>query len=92
MGFINWRYKEAGEFVDSSNGDVFRATYEADGTAVGPVLVGGVRFPASEVLTVGGEVRWQKAVGDTNSVESQLLGSKIDLGGWSVNFTTHIRF
>ena len=43
-------------------------------------------------MTVGGEFKWQKAEGDTNSVESQLLGSKIDLGGWSANFTLHFRF
>jgi outer membrane protein W len=92
VSFINWSYKEAGEFVDSSNFDIFRATYEADGTAVGPVLLGGIRFPAGDAFTVGGEVKWQKAEGDTNSVESQLLGSKIDLGGWSVNFNMHIRF
>lgn len=92
VGFINWRYSETGEFVDSSNGDIFGATYEADGTAVGPVLLGGVRFPAGEAFTVGGELKWQKAEGDTNSVESQLLGNKIDLGGWSVNFTMHVRF
>ena len=92
VAFINWRYSETGEFVDSSNGDTFRATYKADGTAVGPVLLGGVRFPAGDAFTVGAEVRWQKADGDTKSVESQLLGSKIDLGGTTFNFTMHFRF
>jgi hypothetical protein len=56
------------------------------------VLLGGVRFPAGDAFVVGAEVRWQKAEGDTNSVESQLLGNKIDLGGASINFTMHIRF
>ena len=90
--FVNWSYKEAGEFVDSSDGTIFRATYDADGTAIGPVLLGGVRFPIADALMVGGEFKWQKAEGDTNSVESQLLGSKIDLGGWSLNFNMHLRF
>jgi hypothetical protein len=90
--FINWRYSESGEFVDSSDGTIFRDTYEADGTAIGPVILGGIRFPAGDALTVGAEVKWQKAEGDTNSVESQLLGNKIDLGGTSINFTMHIRF
>jgi hypothetical protein len=92
VGFINWRYSESGEFVDSSDGTTFGATYKADGTAVGPVLLGGIRFPAGDAFTVGAEVRWQKAEGDTNSVESQLLGNKIDLGGRSINFTMHVRF
>lgn len=92
VGFINWRYSESGEFVDSSDGSIFRATYEADGTAVGPVIVGGVRFPAGDAFTVGVEYKWQKAEGDTKPAESQLLGNKIDLGGNSLNFTFHIRF
>jgi hypothetical protein len=92
VAFVNWSYKESGEFVDSSNFDIFRATYEADGTAIGAVLLGGVRFPVGDAFPVGGEAKWLKAEGDTNSVESQLLGSKIDLGGWSLNFNMHIRF
>jgi opacity protein-like surface antigen len=92
IGFINWRYSESGEFVDSSDGSIFRETYEADGTAVGPVIVGGLRFPAGDAFTVGVEYRWQKAEGDTRPAESQLLGNKIDLGGNSLNFTMHVRF
>jgi hypothetical protein len=92
VAFINWRYSETGEFVDSSDGSIFRANYRADGTAVGPVIVGGIRFPAGDALLAGVEVRWQKAKGDTNSVESQLLGNKLDLGGTSINFTMHLRF
>jgi hypothetical protein len=43
-------------------------------------------------LTVGFEYRWQGGSGDTNPVETQLLGSKIDLGNQSINFTMHFRF
>lgn len=92
VGFFNWRYSESGEFVDSSDDTIFRETYSADGTAVGPVILGGIRFPAGEAFTVGAEFRWQKAEGDTKPAESQLLGNKIDLGGRSLNFTVHIRF
>jgi hypothetical protein len=92
VGFFNWRYSESGEFVDSSDGSIFRNTYEADGTAVGPVILGGLRFPAGDALNVGVEYKWQKAEGDTNRIESELLGDKIDLGGQSINFTVHIRF
>jgi opacity protein-like surface antigen len=92
VSFINWRYSESGEFVDSSDGSIFRETYEADGTAVGPVILGGLRFPAGDAFSVGVEYKWQKAEGDTKPAESQLLGNKIDLGGSSLNFTMHIRF
>jgi opacity protein-like surface antigen len=92
VGFINWRYTESGEFVDSSDDSIFRETYKANGTAVGPVILGGLRFPAGDAMTVGFEYKWQKAEGDTKPAESQLLGSKIDLGGQSINFTMHFRF
>lgn len=92
IGFINWRYSESGEFVDSATGDIFAARYEADGTSVGPVIVGGLRFPAGDAMTVGFEYRWQKADADTNRLESELLGDRIDLGGQSLNFTMHFRF
>jgi hypothetical protein len=92
LGIIPWRYTESGEFVDFSDGTIFRARYEADGTAVGPVFLGGVRFPIADVMTTGVEFRWQKAEGDTNPEESELLGSKIDLGGWSTSWTFAFRF
>jgi opacity protein-like surface antigen len=90
IGVFNWRYSETGEFVDS-NSDIFRDTFEASGTALGPVILGGVRVPVGDIWTIGGEVRYQKAEGDTSS-EDGLLGSKIDLGGWTTSFTMHIRF
>lgn len=91
IGAIRWRYTETGEFVDFNN-DVFRASFEADGTEVGPVILGGVRFPVADVWLVGGEFRWHSAEGDTGGIDEGFLGDKIDLGGWSANFTVHFRF
>ena len=90
VGFFNWRYSEIGEFVDE-NSDTFDGRFIGDGTAVGPVILGGVRFPAGDAFSAGAEFRWQKATGDTSNVEG-LLGDKIDLGGWTTSFTMHIRF
>lgn len=92
IGIINWRYSEVGEFVDFSDDSIFRSRYEADGNAVGPVILAGLRAPVADVWTVGGELRWQRAEGDTDAENSGLLGEKIDLGGWSANFTLGIRF
>ncbi len=92
IGFFNWRYSEAGEFVDFSDGSIFREQYEADGTAIGPVIVAGLRFPIGDAFSAGFEYKWQKAEGDTNPATSQLLGDKIDLGGNTFGFTMHIRF
>jgi hypothetical protein len=92
IGAFNWRYSESGEFVDPSNGDTFRATYAAKGTALGPVILAGIRAPIADVWSIGGEVRWQRAEGDTKRDDSGLLGDKIDLGGWHAALTLHIRF
>ena len=51
-----------------------------------------LRAPVGQAMTVGGEVRWQKAEGDTNAAETGLLDDKIDLGGWTTSFTFHFRF
>lgn len=92
VGVFNWRWSESGEFVDTSDNSIFRATYVADGTSVGPVILGGVRAPIGNAFDVGGEVQFQKATADIDQQETGLLGNKIDLGGWHALFTMHIRF
>jgi hypothetical protein len=96
LGVFNWRYTETGEFVDFDDNSVFRNSYKADGTAVGPVFLAGLRAPVGPAITIGGEVRYQKAVGDTKAdekpPETRLLDNKIDLGGWTTSFTFHFKF
>ncbi len=94
IGAFNWRYSEIGEFVDLSDDppSVFRDKFIAKGTAVGPVILAGIRFPVADVWSIGGEVRYQKANGDTGGLENGFLGEKIDLGGLNAALTLHIRF
>ena len=92
IGAFNWRYSESGEFVDTSDDSIFRNTYVAKGWTAGPVVLGGIRFPVGDAFTIGGEVRWQRAEGDTDRDETGLLGDKIDLGGWNAAVTFHFRF
>ena len=91
IGAINWRYTESGDFIDF-NDDIFRANFTAKGTAVGPVILGGVRMPVADVWLIGGEVRWHKAKGSTGGIDEGFLGEEIDLGGWTTNFVVHFRF
>jgi Outer membrane protein beta-barrel domain len=91
IGAFRWRYSETGEFVDFDD-VIFRANYVANGTAWGPVVVGGVRFPFGDMWDIGGELKYQWAQGDTKSAESGLLGDKIDLGGLNAAVTFHVRF
>jgi outer membrane protein W len=92
VSLLNWRYSEFGEFVDFSDDSIFNARYVASGNALGPIILAGLRAPVSDVWLVGGELRYQRGEGDTKPAESELLGSKIDLGGWSANFGVHFRF
>ncbi len=86
---IRYRYSEVGEFV-ADNRDIFSARYLAEGTAVGPTVLAGLRAPVGN-WSVGGEVRWQKAEAKGLAAQ-EFVGDKFDLGGWTANFTFGVRF
>jgi hypothetical protein len=93
VGFFPWRYTEIGEFIDDE-GFIFsnvQDPFDGSGTAIGPVLLAGIRAPMADVFSLGGEFRWQRAVGD-DLLEEGFLGDKIDLGGWNFNVTFGFRF
>ena len=96
VGIHAWRYSESGQFV-ADNSDIFRKTYVASGTATGPVVLGGVRVPIGG-WGIGGELRWQSAVGDLPSdsgfVTDRTINNqpKIDLGGFFYLFSVNFRF
>jgi opacity protein-like surface antigen len=92
IGVNRWRYSETGEFIDFRDDTIFPARYIASGTAAGPVILGGLRFPVADVWDIGGEVRWQRAEGDIDDVDLADIGPKIDLGGISASFKVHLRF
>jgi len=89
LGVINWRYSEFGDFIDFGAGrTVFNGRFVADGTETGPVALGGIRF-VGDTASAGFEIRYQKADAD---LPNDFAGSKIDLGGWTYNFTAGVRF
>jgi hypothetical protein len=89
VGVISWRYSESGEFIDFNGGNViFRDSFVATGANAGPVVVGGVRA-AGHSASAGFEIRYQHAEGD---LPRDFAGPKIDLGGWTYNFTVGLRF
>ena len=90
VGINAFRYSEFGDFVDFRDNSIFTARFVKSGTAVGPVLLGGVRIPVGDALSVGGELRWQKARGDLG--DDDFLATKINLGGTTANFTIQFRF
>lgn len=92
FGLFNWRYSEVGEFVDTRDYSVFRDRFVANGTSTGALLLGGIRFPVADLWMIGGEVRYQRAEGSIDIDQANLLGDRIDLGGWTTSLTVHLRF
>lgn len=91
IGVNFWRYSETGDFIDFTRVGlpIFRDSYVATGTAIGPVAVFGVRVPVGSA-SFGGEIRYQKAEGDLDELD--FLAPKIDLGGFHYVATFGIRF
>jgi hypothetical protein len=98
---VNFRYTETGEFVDPTDLTIFCAgtpgcenpRYLATGTAVGPVILGGVRLPVNgDIYAFTIEGRYQMVQGKTGGAVAGFLGDKIDLGGGTINFGVLIRF
>lgn len=90
VGVVAWRYSETGEFIDFAGGGrtIFRDTYVANGTDAGRLILGGIRFVGDR--GVGGfEIRHQRAEG---ALDSRFAGPRIDLGGWTYQFTAGVRF
>jgi outer membrane protein W len=89
VGIFNYRYSESGQFLATDN-SIFNGTFVGSGTAVGPVILGGVRVPVGK-WGVGGEIRYQSATGDLPP-DQDFSGNKIDLGGFTYSFTINVRF
>ena len=95
IGIYGWRYSESGEFVDYTppvprTPNTFFGTFVGSGSAVGPVVLGGIRVPIGPMVP-GFEVRWQKAQANLPSSDFE-PGRVIDLGGINYLFTFNIRF
>lgn len=88
LGVYFWRYRESGEFL-ADDGSIFQDTFEQSGTSLGPVAVFGIRGRMSSSALIGLEGRYQWGSGDLNT---DFLGDKIDLGGFSLLGTFGYRF
>jgi hypothetical protein len=89
VGVLAWRYSETGEFL-ATDSSIFRGNFVADGAATGPLFLGGIRVPVG-AWGLGFELRHQSAEGKIPA-EDDFAGTTIDLGGFTYNFTVHVRF
>jgi hypothetical protein len=86
---IAWRYSEFGEFVNFDAGrEIFEGEFEDSGVQAGLVALGGVRF-AGRKGSAGFEVRYHQA---DAPLPIDFAGSRLDLGGWTYQFTAGLRF
>lgn len=91
LGIFSWRYSESGEFIDPQR-VIFREQYVASGNETGAVALGGIRF-AGDTISAGVEARYQRADAPLGARFAGLLREpRIDLGGWTYQFTLGIRF
>lgn len=91
VAWLAWKYNESGEFVDFTDFSVFRDTFSDSGTAVAPLLFGGVRVSIGDGVWVGGEFRWHDATVDLDRSQG-FAGDELNLGGYTWLGTFHIRF
>jgi hypothetical protein len=93
---LNFRYSEFGDFVDPRTLDIFTDRVSKSGTAVGGVLLGGVRIPlGGDIYGLGLEGRYHWGEGslqDADSDDKLFVADKIDLGGGQFNVTFLLRF
>jgi len=88
--FNRWRYTEVGEFLDFSNGEIFRDSFTDEGMEIGPVIVGGIRFPVGGNALIGGEWRYSTAKADVDP-SLGFFGDTLDLGGNAFLFTVQFK-
>jgi hypothetical protein len=96
VGVFAYRYSETGDFVSNDAVTIIHGNFVGSGTATGPVVLGGVRVPIGSV-GVGGELRYQHAIGNLPSDQgfaTKVAGAtpQIDLGGWTYSFTLNFKF
>jgi len=91
VAFNRWRYSETGEFVDFSDGAIFRDNFVDEGTKAGPVFLGGIRFPVGASALIGGEYRYSKATVDLDP-DLGFAGETLDIGGSTLLVTLQFKF
>jgi outer membrane protein W len=90
VGIVVWRYSESGDFADADL-NIFNWDYTDSGTAVGPVIFGGIRGSLNKRVALGGELRYQYVNAPLNpSVDFQ--GTRLDLSGLTYQASVIFRF
>lgn len=93
---MRFRYTEIGSFVDPVTLDIFEnfnTPYVATGTAIGTVLLGGVRLPlGGDIYALSLEYRYATGSGNTGGFDKGFVADKVDLSGGEFNVGMLVRF
>lgn len=90
---LNFRYSEIGDFVDPTTLDIFSDRFTTTGTALGGLVVYGLRLPiGGDIYGLTLEGRTQFGKGNTGGADKGFLTDKIDLGGSMFNVGFLVRF
>jgi hypothetical protein len=90
VGVFMWRYAESGEFVDFSDGSVFRDSFVGTGANAGPVIFGGINF-VGDVFGAASTSATSRPKAICPPIRDS-PGSTIDLGGWTYAANFKIKF
>ena len=66
--------------------------YTATGSAIGPVVLAGLRAVTGDTLAFGLEGRYQRARATFGPVFARQVDPDLDLGGWTLLGTVGLRF
>jgi opacity protein-like surface antigen len=111
LALTKWSYTEVGEFigddalcatVGAPPDCIVDAEFEGDGWKSGLLFLAGLRW-AAETVSVGGEFRFQRDLGNPTlsdiasgdaepDLSDDFFGPTIDLGGWTLQGTIGLRF
>jgi hypothetical protein len=86
---IFYKYEEYGEFIDFETSDIIPDDFISEGAAPGLHVVGGLRVPITDDVSLLGEGRYQWAKADMGD---DFRGNRIDLGGFGLTVGVLLRF
>ncbi|MBI4349568.1 MAG: hypothetical protein HY553_22220 [Elusimicrobia bacterium] len=88
-----WSYTEKGDYIDfAKNGwPVYNETYSAKGSITTPVVLGGIRVPVNDRVSINGEYRYNGRKDVPLNPSQGFAGNTLKVGGSTVQAGVTIR-
>lgn len=93
VALISWQFRESGDFAAANRRTIFRGEhYSANGSAIAPTLLAGMRAVTLDRYAFGIEARYQRGRGHFGPVFARQVDPDLDLGGLTLLVTAGKRF